>query len=140
MLNFTDGHLELLKASLARILRILRILRSKGRARLPAIRFPGATSLFDSTSITRMDLPGEALVTQQSFLSTMLDFHLGVLNDPSLAAVLEGFLSPSWPGVCIRKKLETYVIVVGWQGHVVAGIANRCKHSPLIPLLELSYS
>jgi hypothetical protein len=67
MLNFTDGHLELLKASLARILRTLRILRSKGRARLPAIRFPGATSLFDSTSITRMDLPGEALVTQQSF-------------------------------------------------------------------------
>jgi hypothetical protein len=43
----------------------------------------------------------------------MLDFHLGVLNDPSLAAVLEGFLLPSWPGVCISKELETYVIVVG---------------------------
>lgn len=44
----------------------------------------------------------------------MLDFHLGILIDPSLAAVLEGLLTfvPSWPGGCISKKPETRVFVV----------------------------
>jgi hypothetical protein len=44
----------------------------------------------------------------------MLDFHLGVLNDPSLAAVLEGLLTfvPLWPGGCTSKQLETWVFVV----------------------------
>jgi hypothetical protein len=43
----------------------------------------------------------------------MLDFNLGVLNDPSLAAVLEGFLLPSRPSVCISKEVGTCVFVVG---------------------------